>query len=151
MDEFLEGVIVEHMETSKREGGIGESFVGILLDLHNEKDGDIFIDRESFEALLVDLLGAGTDTLTTLLIWTMAELLQHPIGLDFEFIPFGEGRRGCPGIGFSAATVEFVLANLVWKFDWELPNGGKSVDMAETPAATLHKAVPLLAVANKYS
>ncbi|KAG6406514.1 hypothetical protein SASPL_134118 [Salvia splendens] len=53
MDEFLEGVIVEHMESSKRKGGNGESFVGILLDLQNEKDGDVFIDRESIKALLV--------------------------------------------------------------------------------------------------
>lgn len=71
-------------------------------------------------------------------------------GLHFELIPFGAGRRGCPGIAFSAATIEFVLANLVGKFNWELPDGRKDVDMSESPAATLHKAVPLLAVATEF-
>uniref|UniRef100_A0A2N9ISZ5 Cytochrome P450 n=1 Tax=Fagus sylvatica TaxID=28930 RepID=A0A2N9ISZ5_FAGSY len=42
-------------------------------------------------------------------------------GNDFELIPFGAGRRGCPGISFSIATIELVLANLVHNFDWTLP------------------------------
>ncbi|KAK4394863.1 cytochrome [Sesamum angolense] len=52
-------------------------------------------------------------------------------GLDFELIPFGAGRRGCPGIAFAMATIEFVLANLVQKFDWKLPDKGKELDMKE--------------------
>ncbi|KAL8056935.1 hypothetical protein ABFX02_04G150700 [Erythranthe guttata] len=70
-------------------------------------------------------------------------------GLDFELIPFGAGRRGCPGIAFSTATIEFVLANLMHKFNWELPDGlhGKDLDMTESPGATVHRLVPLLAVA----
>lgn len=72
-------------------------------------------------------------------------------GLDFELIPFGAGRRGCPGIAFSVATIEFLLANLVHKFKWELPDGaeGKDLDITENPAATVHRAVPLLAVATE--
>lgn len=69
-------------------------------------------------------------------------------GLDFELIPFGSGRRGCPGIGFAMANVELVLANLVHKFDWELPDGknGKDLDTIEQPGATIHRKHPLLAV-----
>ncbi|KAL8529905.1 hypothetical protein ACS0TY_007102 [Phlomoides rotata] len=71
-------------------------------------------------------------------------------GLDFEFIPFGAGRRGCPGMAFSVATIELVLANLVQKFKWELPDGekGKKLDMSESPGITVHRGVPLLAVAS---
>lgn len=72
-------------------------------------------------------------------------------GLDFKLIPFGVGRRGCPGISFAMATSEFVLANIVQKFDWELPNGvgGKDLDMSERPGVAVGRATPLLAVATQ--
>ncbi|KAH9624596.1 hypothetical protein KSS87_010299 [Heliosperma pusillum] len=70
-------------------------------------------------------------------------------GQDFELIPFGAGRRICPGITFAAANIELVLANLVHKFDWTLPGGaeGKSLDTNECTGLTVHRKTPLLAVA----
>ncbi|XP_057787919.1 cytochrome P450 71A8-like [Salvia miltiorrhiza] len=68
-------------------------------------------------------------------------------GLDFELIPFGAGRRGCPGITFAVVAMELLLANLVHKFDWKLPNA-KDLDMTESPGLTVHRATPLLAVAS---
>ena len=55
-------------------------------------------------------------------------------GHDFQLIPFGAGRRSCPGISFAMVTNELVLANLLHKFDWELANGtkGEDLDMTET-------------------
>ncbi|KEH31103.1 cytochrome P450 family 71 protein [Medicago truncatula] len=73
-------------------------------------------------------------------------------GLDFELIPFGAGRRGCPGVLFAIAVNELVLANLVHHFDWKLPDGVavKDLDMSETVGITCHRKYPLLAVATKY-
>ncbi|KAJ6336266.1 hypothetical protein OIU78_012792 [Salix suchowensis] len=45
------------------------------------------------------------------------------IGNDFELTPFGAGRRICPGIFIALFTVELSLANLLHKFDWEMPSG----------------------------
>ncbi|KAL0294842.1 UNVERIFIED_CONTAM: cytochrome [Sesamum angustifolium] len=44
-------------------------------------------------------------------------------GLHFELIPFGAGRRGCPGVAFAVAVNELALAKLVHKFDFALPDG----------------------------
>lgn len=71
-------------------------------------------------------------------------------GVHFELIPFGAGRRGCPGIQFGVAIIELALANIVYKFDLALPNGVKDgdLDMSETCAITLHRTSSLMVVAS---
>ncbi|XP_074585586.1 cytochrome P450 736A117-like [Curcuma longa] len=50
-------------------------------------------------------------------------------GSDFRYLPFGAGRRGCPGIGFATVALEVVLASLLYYFDWEMPDGMSSEEM----------------------
>ncbi|KAG2678719.1 hypothetical protein I3760_11G015900 [Carya illinoinensis] len=73
-------------------------------------------------------------------------------GHDFQLIPFGAGRRSCPGIPFSLTIIELVLANLLQKFDWALPNeaSGHDLDMSESIGITIHRKFPLTAVATPY-
>ncbi|KAH6804186.1 hypothetical protein C2S51_032433 [Perilla frutescens var. frutescens] len=70
-------------------------------------------------------------------------------GFDFQLIPFGAGRRICPGIGFAAVSLEHTVANLMLRFDWALPDGakGEDLDITERPGITIGKKSPLLVVA----
>lgn len=69
-------------------------------------------------------------------------------GNDFQFIPFGAGRRICPGMNFSISTLEIMLANLVYRFNWELPAmmSKASIDMTEVFWLTVHRKDKLLLV-----
>lgn len=70
-------------------------------------------------------------------------------GLDFELLPFGSGRRKCPGINFAMVIVELALANLLHFFDWSIPDGMKAEDisMEEAIGVTTHKKEALCLVA----
>ncbi|CAD6268844.1 unnamed protein product [Miscanthus lutarioriparius] len=73
-------------------------------------------------------------------------------GHDFTFLPFGGGRRGCPGAGFAMVSVELVLASLLYHFDWELPAGVPStVDMDELSGLAVRLKKPLRLVAKPWS
>ncbi|CAI9117420.1 OLC1v1018813C1 [Oldenlandia corymbosa var. corymbosa] len=72
-------------------------------------------------------------------------------GQNFELLPFGAGRRSCPGINFAVPLVELALANLLLVFDWVTPEGivAEDLDMEEGLGLTVHKKTPLcLMVAN---
>lgn len=62
-------------------------------------------------------------------------------GVDFEFLPFGAGRRMCPGIALGMANMELALASLLFHFDWELPCGvrAEDLDMTETFGITVRR------------
>uniref|UniRef100_A0ACD5U640 Uncharacterized protein n=1 Tax=Avena sativa TaxID=4498 RepID=A0ACD5U640_AVESA len=73
-------------------------------------------------------------------------------GQDFAFLPFGAGRRGCPGIRFAMPSNELALANLVYHFDWE-PAGERKppVDMSELHGLSVRLKTPLLLAAKPWS
>ncbi|BAF26136.2 Os10g0167200, partial [Oryza sativa Japonica Group] len=70
-------------------------------------------------------------------------------GADFELIPFGAGRRICPGLPLAVRMVHVVLASLLINFKWRLPVKVErdGVNMTEKFGVTLAKAIPLCAMA----
>ncbi|KAI7747505.1 hypothetical protein M8C21_016707, partial [Ambrosia artemisiifolia] len=74
-------------------------------------------------------------------------LSPNHIGLDvkgsnFELIPFGAGRRSCPGIGLADQMLLTVLATLLQNFDISSPDDAP-IDMSASAGLTNAKATPL--------
>ncbi|KAG8086098.1 hypothetical protein GUJ93_ZPchr0010g7788 [Zizania palustris] len=87
------------------------------------RDGEAWEDAGQFrpERFVVHEGGAGDDHFFG--------------GAGFRFVPFGGGRRGCPGVAFGTRLAELALANMVYHFDWVLPDG-QDVDSFQLVEAT---------------
>ncbi|XP_038685653.1 cytochrome P450 71D9-like isoform X2 [Tripterygium wilfordii] len=87
--------------------------------------------------IIINAWAIGRDTN----YWTEAErfyperFLDSSIdykGNNFEFIPFGAGRRICPGLSLGIANTKLPLAQLLYHFDWKLPDNVKHEDLDMT-------------------
>ncbi|CAN6300834.1 unnamed protein product [Urochloa humidicola] len=252
-DRFLEHVLDKHNERRRREGEefVAADMVDVLLELADEPNLEVPIERVDVKGFTLDLISGGTDTSAVTVEWAMSELLRnpevlakateelervigrdrlvaeedipnlpymeaivketmrlHPVaplltprlsredasvgrydipagtrvliniwaigrdpavweapmefrperfvgsgvdvkGQDFELLPFGSGRRMCPGIGLGLKMVHLILANLLHAFAWRLPDGmaAEELSMEERFSLTVPRRVPLEAVA----
>ncbi|BAT97678.1 hypothetical protein VIGAN_09119300 [Vigna angularis var. angularis] len=121
--------------------------------------GPLLVPRESTEECIINGYRIPAKTIVFVNVWAIQrdpEAWKNPQefcperfldraidfhGQDFELIPFGSGRRICPGIAMSVVTLELVVANLLHSFDWELPQGmvRKDIDLEVLPGITQHK------------
>ncbi|XP_042509246.1 cytochrome P450 71AU50-like [Macadamia integrifolia] len=69
-------------------------------------------------------------------------------GRDFQLIPFGSGRRGCPSMYLGLTVVKLVLGQLVHAFNWELLNGmlPNELDMTEKFGLSVSRANHIIAI-----
>ena len=67
-------------------------------------------------------------------------------GQHFHLLPFGSGRRGCPGTSLALQVVQTTLATLIQCFKWKANGEERTVDMEEGPRLTLPRAHPLISV-----
>nr|BAJ99916.1 predicted protein [Hordeum vulgare subsp. vulgare] len=70
---------------------------------------------------------------------------------DYKLLPFGGGRRGCPGYTFALATVQVSLASLLYHFEWALPAGVRAEDVSveESFGLATRKKEPLFVAVRK--
>lgn len=70
-------------------------------------------------------------------------------GNDFRVLPFGAGRRICPGAQLGINLVTSMLGHLLHHFKWTLPEGTKpeDVDISEHPGIVTFMHTPLQAIA----
>ncbi|KAI4371960.1 hypothetical protein MLD38_010249 [Melastoma candidum] len=69
-------------------------------------------------------------------------------GRDFELLPFGAGRRICPGMPLAIRMLHVMLGSLLRNFDWKLEDGitPENINMDEHFGLTVQKAQPLKAI-----
>uniref|UniRef100_A0A0D9X3I1 Cytochrome P450 n=1 Tax=Leersia perrieri TaxID=77586 RepID=A0A0D9X3I1_9ORYZ len=75
-------------------------------------------------------------------------LSREDCSIDGYMIPAGTRRRMCPGIHSATITLEIMLANLMYCFNWKLPLGMKKedIDMIEVFGLAVHRKEKLLLV-----
>ncbi|KAG2600072.1 hypothetical protein PVAP13_5KG499007 [Panicum virgatum] len=66
-------------------------------------------------------------------------------GNQFDYFPFGSGRRICAGIAMADKMTLYSLAMLLQGFDWKLPEGTQ-IDLSEKFGIVMKKATPLVAI-----
>lgn len=126
----------------------------------------LLVPREALEACEIEgyLIPAGTQAYVN--IWAIGrdpQLWKDPLefnpdrflgspidlaGFDFELLPFGSGRRKCPGMNMGLLEVQYILAVLIQSCDWSFPPGQspEDFDMTEGVGIVNHRAVPLEAI-----
>jgi len=69
-------------------------------------------------------------------------------GRDFQLLPFGSGRRGCPGLQLGLTMIRLTVAQLVHCFDWKLPHLvlPDELDMTEKFGLTMPRENHLFAI-----
>lgn len=74
-------------------------------------------------------------------------------GHHFELLPFGSGRRGCPGMPLAMRELPTFIGALVQCFEWKMIDSegkilghGKKIDMDERPGLTAPRANDLVCI-----
>ncbi|CAN1804719.1 Trimethyltridecatetraene synthase [Linum perenne] len=78
----------------------------------------------------------------------LGELNMDVKGQCYELLPFGSGRRMCPGYSLGLKMISSTLANLLHGFDWKLPQGvaPEDLSMDEVYGLATPRKYPLVAI-----
>ncbi|KAF2292998.1 hypothetical protein GH714_034736 [Hevea brasiliensis] len=73
-------------------------------------------------------------------------------GSHFELVPFGAGRRICPGLAMATTAVKYILANLLYGWDYEMPEGQKFEDfpLIEEGGLSVHNKQDIMVIPKKH-
>lgn len=145
-----------------------KAFLKEILRIH--PPAPLLVPRESMESCRIQGYDIPKKTRVIINGWAISrdpnvwdspeelwpERFEHNLidfkGQNYEYIPFGAGRRICPAIQYGVTIAELALANLVYRFDWRLPDGlvSKDLDMTETHGLTVKMKSNLFLIAKAY-
>ncbi|KAA3472178.1 cytochrome P450 89A2-like [Gossypium australe] len=63
---------------------------------------------------------------------------------EIKMMPFGVGRRICPGLALALLHLEYFVANLIWKYEWKAMDGDE-ISLEEKHEFTIVMKTPLMA------
>ncbi|XP_054825543.1 cytochrome P450 81E8-like [Prosopis cineraria] len=148
-----QGRLIEEQDVSKLP--YLQNIIYETLRLH--PPAPLLVPRESSDDCTVGGYNVPRGTIVLANIWAIhrdPQLWNDPASFKPErfekegeankLIPFGIGRRACPGAGLAQRTVGVTLGLLIQCFDWERISEDK-IDMTEGSGATLPKVIPLVA------
>ncbi|MCO5547889.1 hypothetical protein L7F22_001341 [Adiantum nelumboides] len=143
MNALLQGILDQRLLLRRTNQASPADVLTVFLDSFGMPDNP---DYDFVKASILELLTGSTDTTTAAVEWAMAELLCAPksklAGLQEEIsaivqpgghasgvglfggqsyqllMPFGRGRRGCPGNQLAATMIYLLIANFVHSFQW---------------------------------
>ncbi|KAL5727676.1 hypothetical protein ACHQM5_000845 [Ranunculus cassubicifolius] len=169
-------IVRAELETEIKGAVVKESDLPSLPYLHNvlketlrlHPPAPLLIPRRALESCKVMSYTIPKDTQIFLNVWAIGrdpQLWEDPLAFkperfhgsimelntadsDFKFIPFGYGRRTCPGVAMASRQAPLFLASLLKSFDWALPNNMQptELDMEEKFGVTLEKDKPLVLI-----
>lgn len=122
--------------------------------------GPLLVPHESSEKCTIGGYHVPANTMLLVNLWAIQndpknwenprkfepERFEETVGSrdGFKLMPFGSGRRGCPGEGLALRMLGLVLGSVIQCFEWKRI-GEDKVDMVESPGLTMPKARPLVA------
>ncbi|OMO70128.1 Cytochrome P450 [Corchorus olitorius] len=126
-DILMDKFILEHKEARKNAAGNGriKDLLDILIDISEDENAEMKFTRDNIKAFATN------------------QFLDVR-GRHFSLLPFGSGRRSCPGASLALQVVPTVLGIVIQCFDWKVDGEKGSVNMDEKPGLTLLRAHGLI-------
>ncbi|KAF9665745.1 hypothetical protein SADUNF_Sadunf16G0155700 [Salix dunnii] len=119
-DELFENILVEHEEKAKRGDTHMENkdLMDILLEVYHDKNAEMRITRKQMKTFFL------------------------------IYVPFGGGRRMCPGTNMSSSLINCSVTAMVQCFDWKVVGGdgpdGSKVNMDTKAGVTMSLEKPFM-------
>ncbi|KAK1404979.1 hypothetical protein POM88_004584 [Heracleum sosnowskyi] len=148
MDRILENIINEHRD--RKSEVEHQDLIDVLLSIQKQGYVEPSLADNKIKAII---LGIVSDVSETSSIKRFQNSSVDFKGRDFEFTPFGAGRRICPGMLFSLPVMMLPLTQMLYHFDWKLPFGLKNeeLDMSEAYGVTCGRKYDLYVVPVAYT